>query len=523
MTHNNESEVQHVSKSAFRGHWPSISLAAMLILGALGCIAFIYNRPAPSPTESVLLSVVLTIFSVLGSWLASAVYSTVSARESQQERIDHMGRLASEKIWNLSTQLWRLEASIGVTSQQADQAGDAQEAANLLHTGLRSIELHLQNLRSLNNSLANDWTGVVSSEERLKIEDRFESLARLINKYSELEDTLRLEGPPQTASDAERFKDLSRQLRELEQRTAGIAPLPGSIKVQGAAQAVRVDQEIHSTASNRKQSGHLIVEILRPVYMATGTGKLTPNTISPPKVFVDLRGQPDGTPELILGAGAGTTYDFNVHLKSNEWGKMLPVGKYRFSYNAVVPRPTGTRSGEDRGDGISTVAVGASPTRLMSDSAILADVLPSSAAADLHQEPDRDIDHHSVLATPVGRTKPDAAKTASVEPNGPGNKERATRVDFPAEHEVCLPLTIGLRSSRSSGTFSIYLPDYVVAALPHHFSVQAKSVENPAEIVHVSVKRHDNGRISLHLVPTSPNKALPSREYAITVCSPGDT
>ena len=80
--------------------------------------------------------------------------------------------------------------------------------------------------------------------------------------------------------------------------------------------------------------GILHLRLLRPVYNFTCSGHLDPNMILPPAVYVRLLESPEGMPKYKLGAGAGTNFDFNVHLKSTDFGFYLPNGDYKFEYSA---------------------------------------------------------------------------------------------------------------------------------------------------------------------------------------------
>lgn len=84
--------------------------------------------------------------------------------------------------------------------------------------------------------------------------------------------------------------------------------------------------------------GTLRVRLLRPTYSFTCSGHLQPNMAEPPNVRIDLLEMPDNMPPFRLGAGTGTQFDFNAHIKSTEYGEQLPVGDYLIKYDASCPQ-----------------------------------------------------------------------------------------------------------------------------------------------------------------------------------------
>ena len=99
--------------------------------------------------------------------------------------------------------------------------------------------------------------------------------------------------------------------------------------------AVRVDQQ-SASATPYKQTGKLIIQVQRETYIATGSGKLDPQMKNVPQIAVRLVASPAGAkPEgIMIRPGTGTTYDFNITMKSMAYGKYLQLGEYQFEYTA---------------------------------------------------------------------------------------------------------------------------------------------------------------------------------------------
>jgi hypothetical protein len=82
--------------------------------------------------------------------------------------------------------------------------------------------------------------------------------------------------------------------------------------------------------------GEIIVELTEPTYMFTCSGHFDPQLIEIPNLKVNLIKSPPGSPQFIIRSGTGTTFDFNIHLKSTDFGTRFPVGVYVFEYDATV-------------------------------------------------------------------------------------------------------------------------------------------------------------------------------------------
>ena len=77
-----------------------------------------------------------------------------------------------------------------------------------------------------------------------------------------------------------------------------------------------------------------MVELQSPRFNFTASGHFDPVMLDAPRLRVKLAEHPDTLPRYRLGAGTGTVHDFNVHLKSEDYGVTLPAGQYTFEYVA---------------------------------------------------------------------------------------------------------------------------------------------------------------------------------------------
>lgn len=102
--------------------------------------------------------------------------------------------------------------------------------------------------------------------------------------------------------------------------------------------AVEVISQDIKLCSDEHNTGELIVRLRRPVRNFTGSGHFTPVMDGSPEVSVELVSAPSELPSCSIGAGTGTNYDFNIHIKSDNRNELLPIGEYVFEYTAQLVR-----------------------------------------------------------------------------------------------------------------------------------------------------------------------------------------
>lgn len=103
--------------------------------------------------------------------------------------------------------------------------------------------------------------------------------------------------------------------------------------------AVKLQEQSIAETTIYKNTGTLSVELRRPVRNFTVSGHLDPLMHSVPRLGVRLLRAPESLPLHKLGAGTGTTYDFNIHIVCGEPDTRLPVGFYVFGYEAICTAP----------------------------------------------------------------------------------------------------------------------------------------------------------------------------------------
>lgn len=99
-------------------------------------------------------------------------------------------------------------------------------------------------------------------------------------------------------------------------------------------QAVEIVSQTVNLCSENYNSGELIVRLRRPVRNFTGSGHFNPVMYTAPALHVELISAPNELPSCTVGAGTGTNFDFNIHVKCNNRNEFLPIGDYIFEYTA---------------------------------------------------------------------------------------------------------------------------------------------------------------------------------------------
>jgi len=102
----------------------------------------------------------------------------------------------------------------------------------------------------------------------------------------------------------------------------------------GSANAVKFISQNSIDCDELLNTGKLTIELRKPLIRFTGSGHFEVPMVEVPNLKVGLVSHPLGLPRYRISAGTGTNHDFNIHLKSEEFGVTLPSGIYVFEYSA---------------------------------------------------------------------------------------------------------------------------------------------------------------------------------------------
>lgn len=160
------------------------SLNIILLLGVVVGIGVCFWRIVSGNTtdnEALLLSLILTIISILGSWIVSSFYSEYTFSKSLRT----FALKASEKVNNLSNELYRLSVYL----QQELETNDYKSIEESLLARDIRIEsaIHIINtLKSVNDGSLSDWQGVIGDElnaQKEKRKEKEEDIRKLIEQF----------------------------------------------------------------------------------------------------------------------------------------------------------------------------------------------------------------------------------------------------------------------------------------------------------------------------------------------------
>jgi len=175
-----------------------IAIRILVILGLCSIVVYIIKLIGAEQLaikETILISILLTMVSIITGWLISHGYfestrerSIKEVKEYYQSNLKTYALKAAEKVNNLSNELNRLSVYL-------QEAIDNQDTDNIQHLILIYEEkmqsaIHMVNtLRSVNNTSLSDWQGVIGEELDQKEEERLEKaeeLKDLIQQYESL-------------------------------------------------------------------------------------------------------------------------------------------------------------------------------------------------------------------------------------------------------------------------------------------------------------------------------------------------
>ncbi|EIO4098091.1 hypothetical protein RAX57_004496 [Vibrio parahaemolyticus] len=196
--------------------------ATILSIGVLICVGII-SFSTLSAKESALLSLLLTVLSVLASWLFSSIHSSSQhaeaineVKEMHNENLRTYALKAAEKVNNLSEQLNRL--SLYLEEELSDSNITSERSVRVV-SAIHMIAM----LKSVNDTSLSDWQGVIGEEieeHRKEYEEREKQLLSLVDKVDQLWDSYDGESISVDAVD-KRVNQLKREVSNLAANITG--------------------------------------------------------------------------------------------------------------------------------------------------------------------------------------------------------------------------------------------------------------------------------------------------------------
>ncbi|KDC51032.1 hypothetical protein [Pseudoalteromonas fuliginea] len=168
------------------------NVGVLLSIGVTICVLIIAFGSL-SAKESAILSLLLTILSVMASWIFSTIHSSSQhaeaiseVKEMHNENLRTYALKAAEKVNNLSDQLNRLSLFLGEELQDDENA--LIDSKHRILSGIHMIAM----LKSVNDTSLSDWQGVIGEEieeHRKEAEENEKLLLKLMDKVDHLWDS----------------------------------------------------------------------------------------------------------------------------------------------------------------------------------------------------------------------------------------------------------------------------------------------------------------------------------------------
>jgi uncharacterized membrane protein (DUF485 family)/predicted RNA-binding Zn-ribbon protein involved in translation (DUF1610 family) len=181
-------------KESFAVTATRIILIVGFVLG-IGLSLYPFSLGSMSAKESTLLGVVLTMFSILATWLVTHLYSasqTDAAIQDVQDRSQANLRTyalkASEKVNNLSNELNKLALYLE-QELEYDEYESPKEALSAREERIESAIHMIKTLKSVNDTSLSDWEGVIGDELAQQREEQLEKeeeLKQLVERVEAL-------------------------------------------------------------------------------------------------------------------------------------------------------------------------------------------------------------------------------------------------------------------------------------------------------------------------------------------------
>ncbi|WP_208457485.1 hypothetical protein [Burkholderia stabilis] len=169
-------------------------LIICFILGIAACI-YVISKGKMTDRESAMLGILVTILSILASWIITDMYGSAQYRENIQEvKEEHRNNLrtyalkAAEKVNNLSNELNRLSIYLEEELNYTDYRTVDEELLAKEERIESAIHL-IRTLKSVNDTGLSDWEGVIGEEldqRREEQQEKEEALKELVERVESL-------------------------------------------------------------------------------------------------------------------------------------------------------------------------------------------------------------------------------------------------------------------------------------------------------------------------------------------------
>lgn len=194
-------------------------IIGLFALSICGLLIYIGQQDLTS-NEATLLSILLTIISVIATWIASSFYAKSTHKEAieevrkeYQENLKTYALNAAEKVDNLSNELTRLSLYLKAELEKEEDDDDT-----ILISKVERIEsaIHIVNtLKSVNDTSLSDWKGVIKEELEEREEEKEERENRLLELTERIEEIVHSRNKEPSRDSSKELKDIKSQLNKI--------------------------------------------------------------------------------------------------------------------------------------------------------------------------------------------------------------------------------------------------------------------------------------------------------------------
>jgi DNA-binding transcriptional regulator GbsR (MarR family)/transcription elongation factor Elf1/uncharacterized membrane protein (DUF485 family) len=197
-----------------------IGLVIIALLLGLGLCLYIAGTRQLSSNETVMLGILLTIFSILISWIFTHLYSQATLHRNTEEvkalhaeNIRTFAVKAAEKVFNLSNEFDRLNAYL----RNIDYSDiDNSDIENLVLNERINATVHvIETLKSMNDTFLSDWKGVIGNEiqQQQNLEQQISEIQTQLESQQRIKDLLQ-----ERVISYDDLEDVQNHIEEMERR-----------------------------------------------------------------------------------------------------------------------------------------------------------------------------------------------------------------------------------------------------------------------------------------------------------------
>lgn len=176
-----------------------IALVVIGLLVGLGITLNVATTPNLSTNESLLLGILVSIFSILISWIVTHLYSQLSLKEvteevkrNHAENLNTYAEKAAEKVFNLSTEFDRLKDNLSNILDEIEDQENIENTVLVLRERIL-LTIHLvETLRAMNDTFLSDWKGVIGDkiQKQQSLEIQIEEISKELNRQLAIKEEL---------------------------------------------------------------------------------------------------------------------------------------------------------------------------------------------------------------------------------------------------------------------------------------------------------------------------------------------